>query len=97
MHAVIVRRRIETLRPRVHAALRLRAWDFCTPAELRLVHQTLASAQEAERHLERARRTDPSLALLSPGLSRWIKQLGYQAADLQQFERSQLGMQEGWR
>jgi hypothetical protein len=97
LHAVIVRRQIERLRPRVHAALRLRAWDLCTPAELRLVHQTLAAAQDAMRHLQRARRTDRNLALLSPGLKRWIKQLSYQAADLQQFERSQLGMQEGWQ
>jgi hypothetical protein len=97
LHAVTVRRRIECLRPRVHAALRLRAWDLCTPAELRFVHETLASAEEAMRHLQRAKRTDPNLARLSNGLCRWIKQLGYQAADLQQFERSQLGMQEGWR
>lgn len=95
--AALVKRQATLLRPRVHAALRLRPWELCAPVELRLVHETLASAQELMHHLQRARRVDPTLNNLLPGLRHWIKALSHQRADLLRFERDMLGMQEGWR
>ena len=80
-----------------HAALRLPDWDYCTPAELRLVVDSFNAAQELIHHLKRARRIDPALMQLLPVALHWIKALGYQLVDLRHFQRRQLGMGEGWR
>ena len=85
------------LRPRVHAALRLPHWEYCSPAELRLVVDSFNAAQELIHHLKRARRIDPALMQLLPVALHWIKALGYQLVDLRHFQRRQLGMGEGWR
>jgi len=84
------------LRPRVHAALRLPHWEYCTPAELRLVADSFNDAQQLIHHLKRARRVDPALVRLLPIALHWIKSLGYQLGDLRHFQRQQLGMGEGW-
>lgn len=99
LHAQVraCRRFYAALRPRVHAALRLPLWECCTPVELRLVAVTFDAVQQLIQHLQQARRTDPNLARLVPVTRHWLKALGYQLADLQQFQRHQLGMQESWR
>lgn len=91
------RRFYAELRPRVHAALRLPPWECCTPLELRLVADTFDAVQQLIHHLQQARRMDQTLARLLPIARHWLQALGYQLADLQQFQRHQLGMQEGWR
>ena len=85
------------LRLRVHAALRLPHWEYCTPAELSLVPATYISIQQLIHRLQRARRSDPALGDRLPGARRWLKTMGYQLADLQRFQRQHLGMEEGWR
>lgn len=84
------------LRPRVHAALRLPHWEYCTPAELRLVTDSFNAAQQLIHDLKRARRIDPALVRLLPTALRWLKALGYHLNDLNRFQRQQLGMQKGW-
>ena len=84
------------LRPRVHAALRLPHWEYCTPAELRMVTDSFNAAQQLIHHLKRARRADPALVRLLPTALRWLKALGYHLNDLNRFQRQQLGMQKGW-
>jgi hypothetical protein len=91
------RRFYAALRPRVHAVLRLPLWEFCTPMELRLVSDTFDAAQQLIHRLQQARRTDPTLTRLLPIARHWLKALGYQLADRQQFQRQHLGMEEGWR
>lgn len=91
------RRFYAALRPRVHAALRLPLWEVCTPVEMRLVIDTYTSIQQLIHRLQQARRSDPTLARLLPTARHWLKAMGYQLADLQRFQRQQLGMQEGWR
>jgi hypothetical protein len=93
----VCRRFYAALRPRVHAALRLPLWEQCSPVELRLVAETFDAAQQLIHHLQQARRLDQGLARLLPIVCHWVKALGYQLADLQTFQRHQLGMQEGWR
>jgi hypothetical protein len=91
------RRFYAALRPRVHAALRLPIWGCCTAVEMRLVADTFDAVQQLIHHLQQARRMDQDLGRLLPIARHWLKALGYQLADLQQFQRHQLGMQEGWR
>lgn len=91
------RRFYDALRPRVHAALRLPPWEYCTPPELRLVATTSEAVQELIRHLVQAQRMDQTLARLLPIARHWLKAMGYQLADLRRFQREQLGMREGWR
>lgn len=93
---VTCRRFYALLQPRVHAALRLPLWEHCSPVELRLVVDTYTSIQELIHRLQQARRTDPTLARPLPIARHWLKAMGYQLADLRQFQRQQLGMQEGW-
>jgi hypothetical protein len=95
--AAVTRRYYTALRPRVHAALRLPIWEHCNLLELQLVADTFAACQQLIHHLQQARRNDPALAQLLPIARHWIKAVGYQLADLQRFQRQQLGMQEGWR
>jgi hypothetical protein len=87
----------DLLRPHVHAALRLPLWEHCSPVELRLVADTYTSIQQLIHCLQQARRSDPTLARLLPIARHWVKAMGYQLADLQRFQRQQLGMEEGWR
>jgi hypothetical protein len=91
------RRLYALLRPRVHAALRLPIWERCSLLEMRLVSDTYTSIQQLIHRLQRARRSDPSLARLLPITRHWLKAMGYQLADLRHFQRQQLGMGEGWR
>jgi hypothetical protein len=84
------------LRPRVHAALRLPHWEYCSPAELRLVADSFNAAQQLIHHLKRARRIDPALVRLLPIALHWLKALGYQLTDLRHFQCQQLSMEEGW-
>ena len=91
------RRFYALLRPRVHAALRLPLWEHCSPVELRLVADTYTGIQQLIHRLQQARRSDPTLIPLLPIARHWLKALGYQLADLQRFQRQQLGMEEGWR
>ena len=84
------------LRLRVHAALRLPHWEYCSPADLRLVADSFNDAQQLIHHLKRARRIDPALVRLLPIALHWLKALGYQLTDLRHFQRQQLGMGEGW-
>jgi len=64
---------------------------------MRLVIDTYTSIQQLIHRLQQARRSDPTLARLLPTARHWLKAMGYQLADLQRFQRQQLGMQEGWR
>ena len=91
------RRFYALVRPRVHAALRLPLWEHCSPDELALIPATFASVQQLIQRLQQARHTDPTLAGLLPIAHHWLKAMGYQLADLQRFQRRQLGMSEGWR
>ncbi len=84
------------LRPRVHAVLRLPHWEYCSPAELRLVSDSFNAVQQLIHHLKRARRIDPALVRLLPIALHWLKALGYQLADLRHFQRQHLSMGEGW-
>jgi len=95
--ARVCRRFYAELRPRVHAALRLPPWVCCTAIEMRLVADTFDAVQQLIHRLQHARRADSNLASLMPIARRWLKTLGYHLADLKQFQRKQLGMQEGWR
>lgn len=85
------------LRPRVHAVLRLPLWEHCSPVELRLLADSYTSIQQLIHRLQQARRSDPTLARLLPIARHWLKAIGYQLADLQRFQRQNLGMKEGWR